>query len=127
MRLAGRRALVTGAASGDRGGGRGAAGMAAHAAARHGVLGLTRAVAIELGPHGITASCVQPGAILTGITRPAVAASPAFADGWVRKSALKRLGTPGDIAGVVAFHACDDARFVTGAALVVDGGATARP
>ncbi|MGL6043280.1 MAG: SDR family NAD(P)-dependent oxidoreductase [Sandaracinobacteroides sp.] len=105
----------------------GEAGMAAYAAAKHGVLGLTRAAAIELGPHGVTANCIQPGAILTGITRPAFAANPAFADFWQQKAALKRLGTPEDIADVAAFLASDDARFVTGAAIVVDGGATAHP
>jgi NAD(P)-dependent dehydrogenase (short-subunit alcohol dehydrogenase family) len=105
----------------------GEAGMAAYAAAKHGVLGLTRAVAIELGPDGVTANCIQPGAILTGITRPAFAANPAVGDYWVEKAALKRLGTPQDIADVAAFLASDDARFMTGAALVVDGGATAHP
>jgi 3-oxoacyl-[acyl-carrier protein] reductase len=105
----------------------GEAGMAAYAAAKHGVLGLTRAVAIELGPDGVTANCIQPGAILTGITKPAFAANPAFGDYWQQKSALKRLGTPDDIADVAAFLASDDARFMTGAALVVDGGATAHP
>jgi len=105
----------------------GEAGMAAYAAAKHGVLGLTRAMAIELGPHGITANCIQPGAILSGITRPAFAANPAFGDYWVEKSALKRLGEPDDIAAVAAFLASDDSRFMTGATLVVDGGATAHP
>jgi NAD(P)-dependent dehydrogenase (short-subunit alcohol dehydrogenase family) len=101
--------------------------MAAYAAAKHGLMGLTRAVAIELGPHGITANCVQPGAIRTGITRPVFAANPAFEGYWRERAALKRLGDPEDIAGVVAFLASDDARFVTGAAIVADGGATAHP
>lgn len=105
----------------------GEAGMAAYAAAKHGLMGLTRAVAIELGPHGITANCVQPGAIRTGITRPVFAANPAFEGYWRERAALKRLGDPEDIAGVVAFLASDDARFVTGAAIVADGGATAHP
>ncbi len=105
----------------------GEAGMAAYAAAKHGVLGLTRALAIELGPLGITVNCIQPGAILTGITKPAFAENPAFADYWVQKSALKRLGTPEDIADVAAFLASDDSRFMTGAALVVDAGATVHP
>jgi len=105
----------------------GEAGMAAYASAKHGVLGLTRAVAIELGPDGVTANCVQPGAILTGITRPAFEVNPAFGDYWLQKSALKRLGTPEEVADVVAFLASDDSRFVTGAAIVVDGGATAHP
>jgi NAD(P)-dependent dehydrogenase (short-subunit alcohol dehydrogenase family) len=105
----------------------GEAGMAAYAAAKHGVLGLARALGVELGPHGITVNCIQPGAILTGITRPAFAANPAFGDYWVQKAALKRLGTPEDIAGVAAFLASDDARFMTATTLVVDGGATAHP
>jgi NAD(P)-dependent dehydrogenase (short-subunit alcohol dehydrogenase family) len=105
----------------------GEAGMAAYAAAKHGVLGLTRAAAIELGPHGVTANCIQPGAILTGITRPAFAANPEFGRFWEQKAALKRLGTAEEVAAVAAFLASDDARFVTGAAIVVDGGATAHP
>lgn len=103
----------------------GAAGMAAYAAAKHGVLGLTRALGVELGPAGITVNCIQPGAILTGITRPAFAAQPEFEAYWVRKAALARLGDPAEIAGVAAFLASADASFVTGATIVADGGATA--
>ncbi|MFQ3594775.1 MAG: SDR family oxidoreductase [Sphingomonadaceae bacterium] len=105
----------------------GEAGMAAYAAAKHGVLGLARALGVELGPRGITVNCIQPGAILTGITRPAFAANPEFGAYWREKAALKRLGEPDDIAGVAAFLASDDARFVTATSLVVDGGATAHP
>lgn len=105
----------------------GEAGMAAYTVAKHGILGLTRALAIELGPLGITVNCIQPGAILTGITKPAFAENPAFGDYWVQKSALKRLGTPEDIAGVASFLASDDSRFMTGATLVVDAGATVHP
>lgn len=105
----------------------GEAGMAAYAASKHAILGLTRSLAIELGPHGITVNCIQPGAILTGITRPAFAANPEFEAYWVQKSALKRLGTPEDIADVAGFLASDASRFMTGATLVVDAGATAHP
>ncbi|WP_448586243.1 SDR family NAD(P)-dependent oxidoreductase [Thermaurantiacus sp.] len=105
----------------------GAAGMAAYAAAKHGILGLTRALGVELGPLGITVNCIQPGAILTGITGPAFESDPAFASYWREKAALKRLGMPEDIAGVAAFLAGPDSRFMTGASLVVDGGATAHP
>jgi 3-oxoacyl-[acyl-carrier protein] reductase len=105
----------------------GDAGMAAYAASKHGVLGLTRALATELGPAGITVNCVQPGAILTGITAPAFAANPAFEAFWRDKAALKRLGTPDDIAGVIAFLAGPDAGFVTGHGITVDGGAMAHP
>ncbi len=105
----------------------GEAGMAAYAAAKHGVLGLARALGVELGPRGIRVVCIQPGAILTGMTRGPFEAQPEFAAYWRDKAALKRLGTPEDIAGVAAFLASDDAAFVTATSLVVDGGATAHP
>jgi NAD(P)-dependent dehydrogenase (short-subunit alcohol dehydrogenase family) len=105
----------------------GDAGMAAYAASKHGVLGLTRSLATELGPAGITVNCIQPGAILTGITAPAFAAMPEFETLWRSKAPLGRIGTPDDIAGVIAFLASDDARFVSGHGIVVDGGAMAHP
>lgn len=105
----------------------GDAGMAAYAASKHGVLGLTRALATELGPAGITVNCVQPGAILTGITGPAFAANPVFEAFWRDKAAVKRIGTPEDIAGVIAFLAGPDASFISGHGIVVDGGAMAHP
>jgi NAD(P)-dependent dehydrogenase (short-subunit alcohol dehydrogenase family) len=105
----------------------GDAGMAAYAASKHGVLGLTRALATELGPVGITVNCVQPGAIVTGITIPAFAANPDFEAFWRNKAAVRRLGTPEDIAGVIAFLAGPDAAFVTGHGISVDGGAMAHP
>ncbi len=105
----------------------GDAGMAAYAVSKHGVLGLTRALATELGPAGITVNCVMPGAILTGITAPAFAAMPEFEAMWRDKAALKRIGTPADVADVIAFLASADARFVSGHGLAVDGGAMAHP
>lgn len=105
----------------------GDAGMVAYAASKHGVLGLTRSLATELGPAGITVNCIQPGAILTGITAPAFAAMPEFETLWRSKAPLGRIGTPEDIAGVIAFLASDDARFVSGHGIVVDGGAMAHP
>ncbi|MFZ4687648.1 MAG: SDR family NAD(P)-dependent oxidoreductase [Polymorphobacter sp.] len=105
----------------------GDAGMVAYAASKHGVLGLTRSLATELGPLGITVNCVQPGAILTGITAPAFAAAPEFETFWRDKAAVKRIGTPDDIAAVIAFLASSDANFVSGHGIVVDGGAMAHP
>lgn len=105
----------------------GDAGMAAYAVSKHGVLGLTRSLATELGPAGITVNCVMPGAIMTGITAPTFAAMPGFESFWRDKAPLKRIGTPDDVAAVIAFLASDDARFVSGHGIAVDGGAMAHP
>lgn len=100
----------------------GDSGLVAYATSKHAVLGLTRALAMELGPLGITVNCVQPGAIETGMTRPMFARSPESAAYYVSRSALGRLGQPEDIADVMVFLASDDARFITGQGILVDGG-----
>lgn len=100
-----------------------ASGMAAYTASKHGVLGLTRTFAVEFGPYGITANCIQPGAIVTGITRDVFAAEPSFSDYWKNKAPLGRLGQPADIAKAALFLASDDAAFVSGIGMLVDGGA----
>lgn len=104
----------------------GEAGMTAYSASKHAVLGMTKSVAAEVGAFGITANCVQPGAIETPMTAPAFAAMPDFRQRWIDKAALGRLGQPEDIADVVAFLASDDARFMSGHGVFVDGGATQR-
>lgn len=104
----------------------GAPGLVSYAASKHAVLGMTRALAAELGPDGITVNCVQPGAIDTPMTAPSFAANPAAGDYWRGKAPLGRLGRPDDIADVIAFLMSDDARFVSGHGLMVDGGAMAR-
>lgn len=104
----------------------GEAGMTAYSASKHAVLGMTRSVAAEVGVHGITVNCIQPGAIETPMTAPAFTAMPEFRQKWIDKAALGRLGQPEDIADVAAFLASDDARFMSGHGLFVDGGATQR-
>ncbi|MBC2668998.1 SDR family NAD(P)-dependent oxidoreductase [Novosphingobium piscinae] len=104
----------------------GDAGLVAYAASKHAVLGLTRAAACELGPHGITVNCLQPGAIETPMTAPAFTAMPEFKAYFERKAALGRLGQPEDVADVIAFLCSDDARFMTGQGFFVDGGAMTR-
>ncbi|WP_239806221.1 SDR family NAD(P)-dependent oxidoreductase [Croceicoccus hydrothermalis] len=101
-------------------------GLAAYSASKHAVLGLTKSVAAELGPHGITANCVQPGAIDTPMTAPAFAEMPEYRTFWENKAPLRRLGRSEDIADVVAFLCSDDARFMTGHGHFVDGGAMVR-
>jgi len=104
----------------------GEAGMTAYGASKHAVLGMTKSVAAEVGVFGITVNCIQPGAIDTPMTAPAFAAMPEFRQRWIDKAALGRLGHPEDIADVVAFLASDDARFMSGHGVFVDGGATQR-
>jgi NAD(P)-dependent dehydrogenase (short-subunit alcohol dehydrogenase family) len=101
----------------------GGAGLVAYGTSKHAVLGMTRSIACELGPFGITVNCLQPGAIETPMTAPAFTAMPEFKAYWEKKAALGRLGQPQDIADVIAFLASDDARFMSGQGFFVDGGA----
>lgn len=94
--------------------------MAAYVAAKGGVFGFTRALATELGAHGITVNAVTPGLTAS----EGVLASPhKEAFGFVEMlQAVKGQGTPDDIAPAVAFLASDEARWITGQTLNVDGG-----
>lgn len=99
----------------------GAAGQANYAAAKAGLLGLTKSVAKELGSRGITCNAVAPGFIETDMTD----ALPADMKENVTKTApAGRLGTPSDIAAAVLFLASEDAGYITGQTLTVDGGLT---
>lgn len=100
-------------------------GLAAYSAAKHGVAGLTRALALELGKDGVIANYLMPGAVLTGMTESTLS-QPDIRRVWERKAALRRLGEPEEIARAALFLASDDASFVTGHGLVVDGGLTLR-
>lgn len=104
----------------------GAPGLTAYASSKHAVLGMTRAMAAELGPDGITVTCIQPGAIETPMTAGAFE-NAQFADFWRNKAGLRRLGKPEDIADVIAFLMTEDARFVSGTGILVDGAAMASP
>lgn len=97
-------------------------GLAAYCASKAGVAGLTRTLALELGKFGITANFLEPGAIKTGMTSGLWDARPDVAEIWAKKSALRRLGQPIDLARGALFLASDDGGFVTGHGLVVDGG-----
>jgi 3-oxoacyl-[acyl-carrier protein] reductase len=100
----------------------GNAGLVAYATSKHAILGLTRALAMELGSHGITVNCVQPGAIETGMTRAMFADDPASRTYYATRAALGRIGQPEDVADVMVMLATDDARFITGQGIMVDGG-----
>ena len=100
-------------------------GLAAYCASKAGVVGLTRTLALELGKWGVTANAILPGAIRTGMTRQSFD-NPDVAAVWAKKSVLRRLGEPIDVARVALFLASDDGGFVTGQAIAADGGMTLR-
>jgi NAD(P)-dependent dehydrogenase (short-subunit alcohol dehydrogenase family) len=100
-------------------------GLAAYCASKAGVGGLTRTLALELGKFNITANYVCPGAIYSGMTRTNFD-KPEIREVWEKKAALRRLGQPIDIARGALLLASDDADFITGHKLMVDGGLTLR-
>jgi 3-oxoacyl-[acyl-carrier protein] reductase len=96
-------------------------GQANYSAAKAGVIGLTRALSMELAADGITVNAVAPGAIDTALVRNHPRADDIIARA-IRMQPVKRLGTPEDVAAAVAFLASDDAAFVSGDVLHVSGG-----
>jgi NAD(P)-dependent dehydrogenase (short-subunit alcohol dehydrogenase family) len=94
-----------------------------YAAAKMGVVGLTRSLAMELGMHQIRVNAVAPGIIATEMTRRSLE-SPELSGGWLRRIPQRRYGTPEEVAGAVAFLASNDAAYVNGELLFIDGGGT---
>jgi NAD(P)-dependent dehydrogenase (short-subunit alcohol dehydrogenase family) len=87
--------------------------------AKAGVIGMTRALAVELGEHGITVNAISPGLTQTERT---VSVPQAIWDFQVSLQAIKRPETPADLVGAVVFLSSDEAAFITGQTLCVDGG-----
>lgn len=102
----------------------GGAGRTVYCASKHALEGLTKAMAIELGPHGIRVNTLCPTFVETPMTRPYFE-DAAFRDSVLAKIKLGRLGTVADVAGAVVFLAGDAAALMTGSALMADGGWTA--
>ncbi|NBC34976.1 SDR family oxidoreductase [Novosphingobium sp. FSY-8] len=97
----------------------------AHCAGKGGVLAMTRQLAMEGAPHNIRANTISPGFIRTAATDRHLAAEPALREQVLAKNMLKMLGEPHDIAMAAVWLASDEARYVTGADISIDGGATA--
>lgn len=119
----------------ERGGGRvvnissdagrvGAAGDAIYAAAKGGVISLTKSLALEFARHGITVNCVSPGPTDTPMLRQFSAGAEGVVERLIKTTPLRRLGQPEDIAAAVLFLASDRASHITGQVLSVSGGLT---
>ena len=97
----------------------GNAGQANYAASKAGLIGFSKSVALEVASRGITVNVVAPGLIETDMTR---AITDAARQEWESRIPLKRLGTPADIAAAVCFLASDEASYITGQVVAVNGG-----
>jgi NAD(P)-dependent dehydrogenase (short-subunit alcohol dehydrogenase family) len=103
----------------------GAARRTAYCATKHAVEGMTKAMAVELAPHGIRVNAVAPTFIETPMTEPFLR-DPGFRADVVRQIPLGRVGEVADVVAAVLFAASPAARLMTGASLVIDGGWTAQ-
>jgi 3-oxoacyl-[acyl-carrier protein] reductase len=97
----------------------GNAGQANYAASKAGLIGFSKSVALEVASRGITVNVVAPGMIETDMTR---AIADEAREEWAARIPLKRLGTPDDIATAVCFLVSDEASYITGQVLAVNGG-----
>ena len=100
-----------------------------YAAAKSGLVGMTRSLALDWGPHGIRVNAVAPGYIRTRLVQDSIDRNPdpvAAEQSMVRGIALRRIGEPVEIANVIRFLASDDASYISGTTIHIDGGVTAR-
>ena len=107
----------------------------AYVAAKHGLVGLTKAVALEVGPYGVTVNAICPGFVRTPLVEGQIADQARLNDMseadvvekiMLEPAPIKRLIEPAEIAGLASFLASDDARSITGASYAIDAGWTAR-
>ncbi|MEE9251968.1 MAG: 3-oxoacyl-[acyl-carrier-protein] reductase [Thermodesulfobacteriota bacterium] len=94
-------------------------GQSNYSASKSGIIGFTKSVAKELGPRGITVNAVSPGFIDTDMTR---SLSDSVKEQYLKGIALGRFGSPEDVAGVVAFLASEEASYITGEVIRINGG-----
>lgn len=98
--------------------------LASYTTSKGGIEMLTKAAAVELGPHGIRVNCVAPGAIAIERTERE---APGYTEAWARITPLQRIGTPKDVGDLVVFLATEQASFITGQTIWVDGAAFTQP
>ncbi|MBS1217950.1 MAG: oxidoreductase, partial [Proteobacteria bacterium] len=101
----------------------GSSGRTAYAASKGGVNAMTRVMAVELAPHGITVNAVAPGPI--DVPRSRAQHNAERRDAWHRAVPLGRYGEPEEVAAAALFLASDDASYINGQTISVDGGFTA--
>ena len=101
------------------------AGRAAYAASKAGLLGFTKALALELAPEGITVNGISPGPFATEMNRPLLT-NPELSQFFLSRIPLGQWGQVEDIGALAVFLCSDHARFITGADILVDGGWTAQ-
>ena len=99
----------------------GSSGRAAYAASKGGVIAMTRVMAIDLAQHGITVNAIAPGPIAV----PRQRHNKERTEAWLKAVPLARYGTAEDVAGAALFLVSDDASYITGQTISVDGGFTA--
>jgi len=98
-------------------------GVASYVASKHAVAGLTKALAVELGPRGVTANAIGPGYFRTELTEP-LQNDPAFSGMIETRCPAGRWGEPEELGGVAVFLASEAAAYINGHLLIVDGGLT---
>ena len=102
----------------------GSKGETVYAAAKGGVMALTKSLAREMAPYSVTVNCVCPGPMMTPLLQAEMESTPKLIEKLVRAIPLRRVGQPEDVAALITFLASDAANYMTGQVISVSGGLT---